>query len=227
LVPESVDLICPHCEYVSSLKTGNAVYDPVTKIATMPGTCVRCGEKSVIFVIEPSSVQEQPTCKEIWSYPPAPKPKQIIFTEEQIPVRIFMAYRTSVEAFNQKNWRSSVTECGRVLEGIGKKSFPSSTHEKRTLGALLKALTDRLKETPDYLILLKPILDLGDVFRIGRNTSAHFDLEKEVDRNVAEKILDLTEFLIRYFYTLSGESASLDSQIKDLNPGDSLEELEN
>jgi hypothetical protein len=143
----------------------------------------------------------------------------LITTEEQLPSRIFNAYKHSIEAFNSGMWPLAVTSCGRVLEGIGKTTFPNGSQQKQ-LGQLFNNLKSELKKTPDYKDLLQPLVDLGEAFRLGRNTGAHFDLEKEPDREVASQLIDLTEFLIKYIYLISKEVADVEQKISSLEPGD-------
>lgn len=48
----------------------------------------------------------------------------------------------------------------------------------------------------------------------------HFDLEIEPDRDLADKVIDLTEFLIRYVYLISEETSKVNTLISELGPGD-------
>ena len=153
-----------------------------------------------------------------------PKPKEMVFSESDgIPTRIFNSYKSAIESFNSNNWRATVTECGRVIEGIVK---TSANVGNGNLSDIFAKLNKSLKENADHRQLLQPMTKLREAFRLGRNTSAHFDLEKEVDKATSQKILELTEFLMMYFYTLATKAEEAEKSIKELNPNEENHETE-
>jgi hypothetical protein len=130
-----------------------------------------------------------------------------------LPFEIFDAYEEAVGCFNDSRWRATVTEGGRALEGITQDKFTTQEQRKQ-----LKDLSGK-KLVPDedvQRILFNPILELSSAIRLGRLTGAHFNLKGKADREVAEKVLDLTEYLIRYFYILSIAATELEVKINTL-----------
>ena len=61
---------------------------------------------------------------------------------------------------------------------------------------------------------------MADAVRKGGNIGAHFDLAKEPDRESAEALLDLTEYLLRYMYTLPVRIEELNQRITELGAKD-------
>lgn len=57
---------------------------------------------------------------------------------------------------------------------------------------------------------------LSSAIRLGRLTGAHFNIKGKADREVAEQVLNLTEYLIRYFYVLSSDATELETKINAL-----------
>jgi|GEM_PF-3159167 len=217
---------CPNCDQLKGIKTNSdPVYDQSCKTISQSAKCTFCGQHFKIFVIDPfplvdEDLNKDPTCESVWAYPTGNIPRKLIFDENSInDIRIFRSYKSAINAFNNKEWDVVLTMCGKTLEGICKKHFPKAEN-KDTLGNLFGKLNKSLKTDVQYLPLLEPMQNLGDALKLGRDIGAHFNLKKDPNKLVASKVLDSTEFLIKYFYMLSGDSKELYQQILELEPED-------
>lgn len=219
-VPSCVDTICPFCHKPTTLDTELYCYESHTNTMGMFGRCTRCQGKAKIWAIEVQKQTGPKTCQEIWMLP-KPSVREPITLTAGTPHRISKAYQEAVVAFNNGLYPLAVTSCGKVIEGIAKNTFPGGEGKKQ-IGQLFRSLEDSLEDNADYKDLLQPFLDVGRTFRLGRNIGAHFDLEKDADRDVAQDLLELTEFFLRYIYVISYEAAETNNKIEALGPDDSI-----
>lgn len=216
-IPESLDCICGFCVTLANLQTSSPTIDSKTSTVLMQGRCTRCQKESTIYLINVKrNKNEMPD--ECWVHP-KPEIREYKFTEADIrPPKIFRAYKEAVDLFNEGKHSASMGACGRTVEGIAKEEFPIKSTNKDTIGSLFKKLESEFNQLPIELHgLLKPLLLLGNELRIGRNTGAHFNTEKEPDRELAGKIIDLTEFLMQYVYILGDEASKVEEMIKNLD----------
>ena len=215
---------CPNCDQLKGIKTNSdPVHDQSCKTISQSAKCTFCSQHFKVFVIDPfplvdEDLNKDPTCESVWAYPTANVPRKLIFDENSINnTRIFKAYKSAVNAFNNKDWDVVLAMCGKTLEGICKKHFPR-VKDGDTLGDLFGKLNKSLKTDVQYLPLLEPMQSLGKALSLGRNVAAHFNVELDPNKSVASKVLDSTEFVIKYFYTLNDDSKELYQQILDLEP---------
>lgn len=223
-IPNCIDSVCGNpecCRAISFVPefTGHD-FEKAKAIITV-ATCSGCQQQSE-FILTGIKKSNQPEgCGGIWQNP-APKLKTLIV--DTLPIqRIFLAYKNAIEAFNKGMWSLSIGACGRVVEGIAKTTFPKAK-ETRQIGKLFNKLRTELKTIDEFRQLLDPLLGLGEALRIGRNEGDHFDLEVEPDRELANKVIDLTEFLIQYVYLIADEADEINKLIAKLKPNDTEEE---
>jgi hypothetical protein len=221
VVPASMDCVCGFCNTLACLQTKYSSRDAQLESISMTGRCTHCGETSKIWIFPFKTVQQwednNREC-ECWIYPKA-EIRNYKFTETDInSERIMRAYREAIDTFNAGKPVSSINSCGRVVEGIAKTNFPNigTTNQIGKLFTKLKSESEELPE--EFSNLLSPLFSLGEALRIGRNTAGHFDFEREPDKNLASKILDLTEFLMQYVYTLDSEADKVEKLIPELVP---------
>jgi hypothetical protein len=216
-MPGSIDCICSFCNVLTNMQITDHVTNKATRSTSMFARCINCQKKSSIHIVKGKD-SEGKEVDECWIHP-KPNIREYRFTEDDIgEVRIWNAYKEALETFNNGNPISSITSCGRIVEGIAKTKFPNAQGTKQ-IGELFKNLqkeSSTLHE--DFSKILLPILSLGEALRIGRNTAGHFDLEKQPNKELASKIIDLTEFLIQYIYTLNKEANKVEELIQSLLP---------
>lgn len=140
--------------------------------------------------------------------------KRPLIEQGEIPTKVYSYYKEAVNCFNSGCWRATVSQCSFSLKKIAEKEIPEQESEDGLYYALYN-LQSGLKII-NYLSLLEPILLLCNSLRLGKNPSNCFDLEKEPDREAAEKILYLTEYLIQYLYVLPYKVGDLESVIESL-----------
>ena len=216
--PTSVSSICPFCDALTTFSLVAGATDQSNQAMDLHGICPKCKKGVSFFAIgcERCDRDENPDlkCASLWMHPIPQKKREVNSSFEILPSRVFSAYKASIQCFNSSIWTSTVTECGRILEGIAIDKIPNWNSNK-TLDRSLKDLKENLSDT-GYLELFDPILELANALRLGRNKSAHFDFEKEPDREVATEILDLTERLMDYFYVIPTKSQDLNTKIQAL-----------
>jgi hypothetical protein len=219
-IPSSVDCICGFCNTLANLQTRLIKDDEIGTIS-MTGRCTRCDEVSKVFIIsvvtEPSGQDNNKKC-ECWVHPKSEIRKYKFQSEEINPQRIAKSYKDAIDSFNQGCASLSITACGRVVEGIAKTNFPKASSNNQISKLFQKLDKESQNLDEEFQNLLSPLLSLGEALRIGRNTGGHFDFNIEPDRELASKILDLTEFLIQYVYILQLEAAKVQELIDALEP---------
>jgi len=196
--PKSVSSTCPHCGGfgIFALKPINK--DAVTMSVDFHSDCPSCYRLVSFFAIGCARVDknEAPKCESLWMHPKPPEKRKILIDEKLLKFEIFDAYQEAVECFNDQRWRATVTECRRALEGISENLF--SEKERK----LLKPIGEGKHETIIPNTLYSPILELTKAIRLGGLSGAHFNLQRPADEEIASKVLDMTEYLLKYFYEL-------------------------
>ena len=222
-VPTSVPTTCAFCGQPTAINLRLNQIDVSSNIPNLNlnGECVRCGEKFKAWIIEPKKFGQAPLpedskCKEIWVLPKASNIREFIISSEddKFPPRLFNIYKEAVNCFNAGFWRASVNECGQTLEGILKDKFPNE-EEKETLNKVLQNVEKDLETNKDFGLFI-PIIKVGYALRLGRNKSAYIDPAIDPDKETAEKLLDLIEYLIEYFYIVSDKAKNLEEKMKNL-----------
>lgn len=228
-VPKHLGTICPECHqhlFIDVEVVGNELIE-ISSVG-MRGRCPRsvCGFSDIkVFLVGARTRNQTPQCSEIWMLPD-PGVRTLLVSSASLPRgfsdRMFVAYKNSIDTYNSGMWSPSVSSSGRVIEAIGKSFFPS-TDGSETIRELFTKLRTSLNSNsnPDYKTLLMPILNLDKTLALSRNSGSHFDLSKEPDKDVANKLIDLVEFLLRYIYLIPGEAKDLDEAVRLLGPGDS------
>ena len=222
-VPEEVDAVCGFCNYHVALTCDSHQIDFNTQTVCMKGACRRCGEASTVLMTGLKPWAEFHGGKKPDEFWILPKPifREVLVRKNSVSDDdIFEAYEEAIKLFNGGFWRASVTECGRALEGVTKDKFPTD-EDRKTLG---KISSNKDKEDPLRAILFSPILELSSAIRLGRMTGAHFKIKGSANREVASLVLDMTEYLMRYFYELSEDSKRLEAMIEALGDIKTVEE---
>jgi hypothetical protein len=216
--PTSVSSICPFCDAFATFALVAGAVDQSNQAMDLHGACPKCKKGVSFFAIGCARCDrdENPDlkCASLWMHPIPQKKREVNSSFDILPIRIFRAYTGAIKCFNSSIWTSTVTECGRILEGIAIDKIPDWDN-KKTLDKSLRELKDKLSDT-GYIELFDPILELTNALRLGRNKSAHFDFEKEPDQEVTTEILNLTERLIDYFYVIPTKSQELNAKIQAL-----------
>lgn len=214
-VPGAVDAVCGFCNFHVALTCDSYVHDSNTKSVCMKGVCRRCGKVSTILLAGCkawTSHQQGAKAGEFWILP-RPALRELVIDRSSVPEDIFEAYEEAVGNFNDGRWRGVVTECGRALEGVTQDKFQSKEERK-----ILQQISSNTKDKePVKTILFSPILKLSSAIRLGRLTGAHFNIKGKANQEVASKVLDMTEYLIRYFYELTRDAEALEKMIESIS----------
>jgi hypothetical protein len=224
-IPSSLDTLCPHCNKPVALEVTPSAVDHQLQSLGILGRCPRCSNISKIWLAGIRNRDTNPGCEQIWMLP-KPTIREIAIQADVLPFPVFDAYREAVGCFNAGFWRAAVTECGRAIEGITQ--YKLLTDEERQKIGLWSEKHSRSEEWESVVgsALFKPILLLSKAIRLGRITGPHFNFKGETDKKVAEEVLDLTEYIIRYFYILPLQVMNLESTMNELGDTDSKQEAE-
>lgn len=220
----SLDSVCPYCNQFVTLTVKPVITALKTQSIAAEGICPRCQDSKKIRVfftgIQPET--NKPWSNGIW-FEPIPNIRSFKFKEIS-DRKILNAYKEAINSLNQNLPRSAITHCGVIVERIGRTKFPhvvtgkksTGGKEAKTIGPIFDLLRSELKGKPEFKELLTPLLELGEALRVGRNSGGHFNFEYEPDRELAEQVIDLTEFLIRYIYVISNEASNVNEIITKL-----------
>jgi len=140
--------------------------------------------------------------------PSGRKPVMEILNSQDMGEALQRAYLSSVNVFNSNEWNATAVLTRRLLEGITKSLLDENDQ------AL--PLAKQVEKLPSVKDLSEPIVKIADAIRKGGNLGAHFDLEKEADRESAALILELAEELLEYFYVLPERITKLHDAIEKL-----------
>jgi len=214
-VPNAIDVGCPHCTRLVSFAVPTW-HQAVQNIRIAPVRCPGCNDLSIFFLInyrgqvgtladgERLFIDRNPSGK-------VPMPE--ILDNEEIGDALKRAYSSTITVFNSGEWNATAVLTRRLLEGITK----SLLEEKQQSLPLAK----QIELLPTVKDLNAPITTIADAIRKGGNLGAHFDLEKEPNREVAELMVELAEELIEYFFVLPERIQQLHETIEKLGKHES------
>lgn len=215
--PKSLDLDCPHCGRRANFTTSNPDYDGHRTTHSATGRCAACKSNVFVWAFKPTNHNQVPACQHLYIYPEPRNDRSTIDGFDLLPEPIQRAYRDTVKVYNTGVYGAAATLCRRTLEGI-----VDELQEGKQNGSLFKRL-EKLGESVD---LAKPLITLSHAVRQAGNLGAHYDLEKEPDKQTVEATLDLIEYLLEYVYTLPKRIDALNSYVEGLDKIDSSEQEE-
>lgn len=223
--PESIDAQCGYCGIHGALIAGKEISsNRETRTLTFKARCTRdrCKEDSTVVMVGAATwgdyQQNSARPKEFWILP-KPEFREPSVKDENIGnKRIVKAYKEAIESYNGNRPSLAISACGRIVEAIGKTKFPNASNVNN-IKPLYNHLRKEVKEIPHFKELLEPFFDLGEALRLGRNPGSHFDLETDPDLGLAGKVIDLTEFLLKYIYVIPREAEEVQKLIDESGPG--------
>lgn len=202
--PSSVDWYCPICGKHANLETIESTEHSQTKNVICQLRCSRCGDGSCLIAVN-EIVDGVWGCVETLVHPDPPSAKISVINSAEVDIRLRRAYAEAVASYNAQIWSATVGGCRRTLEGVVKLMLPE-TERTGMLGAQLRKL-------PQFAELDEPILELAKIVKDGGNLGAHFDLEIDPEKEDAEAILELTEYLLEYLFILPSRIKQLEHRI--------------
>lgn len=210
--PETIDTNCPFCAKMVNFKTVSYHHDTIRGTTSASAICPGCRKTVFVWAIQPRLVKSsnREDCARLVMYPAPKISRQPIEGANLLPDRIRRAYLDVLSVFNTGVWTATATLCRRTLEGIMSDVLPADERGQGTLATQLK----KLSESVD---LAKPLITLSHAVRKGGNMGAHFDLEQDPDRETAQAMVDLIEYLLEYVYTLPSMVENLDKRVDELS----------
>lgn len=201
--PGTFDTVCPNCGRVANFQVTDVGTDRPRVTVSMTARCAACGHNVLLWSLEGGA--------ELYMRP-APAARQPIRGADMMPTAVRRAYQSTINVFNAGEWDATATQTRVTLEGIVHHLLPE---EQRGGGPLAQQLR-RLAETKTE-DLARPLLTLSDALRESGNIGAHFDLTRTTDRETADAMLDLMDYLIEYIYTLPEMIEGLNRRVQQLD----------
>jgi len=205
--PVSINALCPNCARLVNFTFGNQQWDANRDTLVGSGNCPSCRKKSHFWIINPVAQggNAESKCDAVFMYPIPHAHREPILAESDLEeAAVFRAYKSAVDAYNAGLWDACATSCRKTLEGVVKTKYPGAN----------TSLFKQLNEVFSDKELLEPMRHLVDTLRKGGNLGAHFDLERETDRDMADSMLDFLDFIMNYIYLLKLRSEDLEQRLK-------------
>ena len=117
--------------------------------------------------------------------------------ELDIERRILRARTAAVDALEQRNWDAVVLSCGKVLQEVARNELPYNEHGG-TLPQLLERLARKLQTD-------QPVSELAAALKDADGLRGFFDLESDVDEELARATLSVIESFLTYTYAFREE----------------------
>lgn len=211
--PGTMDIACPWCKKDVIFTVDAPSADERRKMVAARAPCPRCKQELWVWAVDPGRADDrsQRGCKCLLVYPAPYRLREPIPRVGLVPDGVRRAYLQTVQIYNARAWGAAGTLCGRTLEAVISHLIPTE-ERKATLAELIKQVAAKAG-------LDKPLLDLSNALREGRNIAAHFDMEREVDEETAESKLNLVEYLLDYLYALPQMIDRLKRKLAPEGPG--------
>lgn len=118
-------------------------------------------------------------------------------TDLEIERRILRARTAAMDALEQGNWDAVVLACGKVLQEVARNELPYNEH-----GGTLPQLLERLARS---LQTDQPVSDLAASLKDAGGLRGFFDLESDVDEELARATVSVIEAFLTYTYAFREE----------------------
>ncbi|SHK10208.1 DUF4145 domain-containing protein [Hymenobacter psychrotolerans] len=210
ILPKAVDANCPHCNRKVTLTCAwKQERKLLPELMHASSTCPACHEMVTFILVNMNLNDVYYEGGELFIYPASHRREPLDEIAGALTERLERAYTAAINIYNLGEWNGAVVACRRALEGITKDLLP---HDKRD-----KNLFKQIEELSNHRDFAKPIQELAHSLRSGGNLGAHFDLEKEANKEIATLMFDLLDSMIEYIYVLPEKIKSLESKIQSLN----------
>lgn len=135
------------------------------------------------------------------------------FTTRELDIerRILRARSAAVDSLEQGNWDAVVLSCGKVLQEVARNELPYNEHSG-TLPQLLERLARRLQTD-------QPVSDLAAALKDADGLRGFFDLEADVDEELARATLSVVESFLTYTYAFREEVRRLNELVGSRRAG--------
>ncbi len=208
--PASIDTNCPYCRRNANFRLVKLQYDANRNAVASSARCPGCIKEVSFWVIKPALIDESKNgkCECLAMFPGLSFQRQPLLSINLVPDHIARAYQDAIRVYNAEVWSATATCCRRTLEGIVK-DLVKPQNENTSLASQLS----KLKDSVD---LNQPLITLAHAIREGGNIGAHLDLRRDADKDTAEAILDLTEYLLEYIFALPAMIDKLNHRVAAL-----------
>ncbi len=204
---EGADVVstnCPWCNERGLFKLKSHQYDQPRNVFSSTASCSGCSKMVHFWTVEPKGGLSNSTEHgKVFMYPiPKNRIDELTFDDE-VPEQLVRSYRSTIDAYNSKNYSSTAVCCRRTLEGMFKYLLPEGN---RKIG-----LAKAIEEAINSVNFSKPLSSLSHAIRQGGNLGAHFDLDKEPNEDMARSMVELLQYLLSYLYVLPREIEKLEN----------------
>ena len=192
--PSAASTVCPHCGS-SGVFTLRLQGPTMSECSIKTGSCPKCS-RTVSFVLAFERGPDEQTWQltDAETFPRTKSKKSTITLPEGFPARLANAIRDTEKTFEAGMYSPCLTSGRRALEGI----FKTLAYEADADKSLYKLIELVLASEEAG----QPLKDLSHSIREAGNIGAHFDEVFEPNRETAELLLELLEYLVAYFFML-------------------------
>jgi len=194
--PNVVSCRCPSCGNSTNFSIPNSALKEAERSLLAAAKCAGCGYlvRFLGFYSAEPGLEGYDTLEILNVYSPQDRLIERPNLPENVPEPLARSLYATIDAFNSENFMATSVVGRRTLEGIFK-YLVNEAERKTTLNKLIENVGSNF----DFSA---PISRLAHAIRSGGNLGAHFDMEKEPDRELAKQMVDLLLYLISYLYVL-------------------------
>lgn len=192
----ALNINCHACGTLATISFGDHAIDDMRKMVTTSGKCPRCRVITTQISI--------PGRNEIFTHPSYAKARKAIDEGNFPNEALKRAYESVIKTYNIGEYISAAASCRRALEGI-LKSMVAADKKNLALNSLIQEITK--------LNTQRHLVEISHALRKYGNMAAHFEENREPNKEDVEGMIDLFEFLIKYFFVLPGEILKINTRL--------------
>ncbi len=196
--PQIVQTVCPFCNEKVIFSLGNFSSAGPQNSCSATASCPNCSNTPGFWCLDVDPGFEM-------YMHPAPKGHIIAPDLASLPEPLRNSLVATIDAYNARIYSAAAVAGRRTLEGIFK-YLVAETERNKPLNRLIETALASVD-------LAAPLRDLSHAIRSGGNLGAHFDMEREPDKQMAQQIVELLIYLISYLYDLPAKIRELETEL--------------
>jgi hypothetical protein len=204
-VPKSIKTFCPQCGKSGEFMLKANFYQVKKTGVFAEANCSECKKQSefIIMLIDATENKEA----EVYIYDPSASSDSMnrIERNKNIPKDLVRSYRSALNVSQVQDNAATAVMSKRVLESI----------LKNFIGEKIKGLSisEQFDQLPKYVDLTQPLQALSHLVHPDSPFNKVLELEKDIDDEMAELIMELLEGLIEYLFVLPEKIESVHDRI--------------
>ncbi len=204
-IPKAVKCECPECGKATAfiLKSNYQA----NKIGLFSqGNCPFCKVTSSFVIMLKENHTGTNEAADVFIYDQR-QPLHQIEKQPDIPGDLIRSYRSALKVHQSNDPLATAVMSKRVLESVLKSFLGEDTNGL--------PLADRFKQLPSHIDLSKPLSSLSHLIDRESTLQQMLDLERDLDDEMAELLMDLLNGLIEYLYVLPAKLEMTHGRIEE------------